>query len=126
MSEQNKAIIRRVREEVLSQGRLDLLDGLYADNYMYHGIPLFGEFRGPHAFKDMVVPFLGAVSEFRERVEDQIAEGDKVVTRVTGSGKHTGDLMGAAPTGRQLQWTRTVISGASPTIQLYRIAVHTL
>ena len=41
---------------------------------------------------------------------DQIAEGDRVVTRLSGSGRHTGPVLGAAPTGRRLQWTAIVIS----------------
>ncbi len=41
---------------------------------------------------------------------DQIAEGDKVVTRLRGSGRHTGELMGGAPTGKEINWTAVVIS----------------
>jgi predicted ester cyclase len=48
----------------------------------------------------MAKGFIDAVSEFQETVEDQIAEGDKVVTRDSGRGKHTGALMGAAPLAR--------------------------
>ena len=40
----------------------------------------------------------------------QIAEGDKVVTRLSGSGRHTGELMGAAPTGKTIKFTAVVIS----------------
>ena len=38
-----------------------------------------------------------------------VAEGDKVVCRVTGRGTHKGDLMGIAPTGKQVTGARTVI-----------------
>ena len=41
---------------------------------------------------------------------DQIVEGDKVVTRLSGSGRHTGELMGAAPTGKTIKFTAVVIS----------------
>ena len=41
---------------------------------------------------------------------DQIAEGDKVVTRLRGSGRHTGELMGGVPTGEEIYWTAVVIS----------------
>jgi len=43
-------------------------------------------------------------------VVNQIAEGEKVVTRLSGSGRHTGELMGAAPTGKTIKFTAVVIS----------------
>ena len=108
MSEQNKKIIRKVRERGLTNA--SVLDGLYTDDYVYHGIPLLGDLKGLDSFKAMVSGFVGAISDFREEVVDQIAEGDKVVTRLSGSGRHTGELMGAAPTGKELKWTAVVIS----------------
>ena len=110
MSEPNKRTIRLVREEAMRKGALDKLDGLYTDDYVYHGISSLGDLRGPTAFKEMVKRFIDAVSEFQETVEDQIAEGDKVVTRVTGRGTHTGPLMGAAPTGKELKWSAISIA----------------
>ena len=108
MSEQNKKIIRKVRDGGLTNS--SVLDGLYTDDYVYHGIPLLGDLKGLDSFKAMVSGFVGAISDFREEVVDQIAEGDKVVTRLSGSGRHTGELMGAAPTGKELKWTAVVIS----------------
>ena len=110
MSEPNTETIRRVREEAMREGALDKLDGLYTDDYVYHGIALLGDLRGPTAFKEMVKGFIDAVSEFQETVEDQIAEGDKVVTRLRGRGKHTGAFMGAAPTGKELKWSAISIT----------------
>ncbi len=108
MSEQNKKTIRIVREKAPAD--LSLLDGLYTDGYVYHGIPLLGDLKGPDAFKALFGGFVSAISNFREEVVDQIAEGDKVVTRLAGSGLHTGPVMGAAPTGKPMKWTAVVIS----------------
>ena len=108
MSDQNKRTIRIVREEAPTNA--SLLDGLYTDDYVYHGIPLLGDLKGPDAFKAMFTGFVRSVSNFREEVVDQIAEGDKVVTRLSGSGRHTGELMGAAPTGKTIKFTAVVIS----------------
>ena len=110
MSQENKDTIRTVREEALSKGRLDLLDGLYTDGYVYHGPPLLGDLRGPTAFRDMASGFVDAITGFREVIEDQVAEGDKVVSRWTGSGKHTGEIMGSPPTGKEITWTSIGIS----------------
>jgi predicted ester cyclase len=105
MSETNKKTIRIVREQALRTGMLDKLDGLYTDDYVYHSNSMLGDLRGPTAFKGLAKGFIDAVSEFQEMVQDQIAEGDKVVTRLSGRGKHTGTLMGAAPTGKALTWS---------------------
>jgi hypothetical protein len=78
MSEANKRTIRVIREQAMRKGMLDKLDGLFTDDYVYHGIPMLGDMRGPAAFKEMVKGFIDAVSEFEETVQDQIAEGDKV------------------------------------------------
>ena len=110
MSEANKRTIRVVREEAMRKGKLDRLAGLYTDDYVYHGIPMLGDLRGPTAFKDLIAGFIDAVSGFQEAVEDQVAEGDKVVTRISGRGTHTGELMGAPPSGNQLKWTAIIIS----------------
>jgi len=108
MSEQNKKTIRIVREQ--APKNLEVLDGLYTDDYLYHGIPLLGDLRGPTAFRTMIAGFFAAISDFREEVLDQIAEGDKVVTRLSGSGRHTGPILGAAPTGGRVQWTAIIVS----------------
>ena len=110
VSEANKRTIRFVREEAMRKGMLDKLDGLYTDDYVYHGIPMLGELRGPTAFKDLARGFIDAISGSQETVEDQIAEGDKVVTRLSFSGRHTGEVMGAAPTGKELKGTAIIIS----------------
>ena len=108
MSEQNKRTIRIVREEAPTN--LSVLDELYTDDYVYHGIPLLGDLKGPDAFKAMFAGFIHAITDFREEVVDQIAEGDKVVTRLSGSGRHTGEVLGAVPAGKELKWSAVIIS----------------
>jgi hypothetical protein len=95
MSEQNKKTIRIVREEAPTN--LSVLDGLYTNDYVYHAIPLLGDLKGPDAFKAMITGFVRAIS-------------DKVATRITGSGRHTGEVMGAAPTGKELKWNSVFIT----------------
>lgn len=110
MSNANKETIRVVREDALSGRNLDLLDGLYAHNYVYHGPALLGDLHGPTAFKEMVKGFVDPLADFRESIEAQVAEGDMVVTRLKGSGRHTGELMGQAPSGDEIKWTVIVMS----------------
>ena len=50
-----------------------------------------------------------AIPDLRITIEDDMAEGDKVVTRWIGQGTHQGELMGVAPTGNQLTFTGITI-----------------
>ena len=115
MSEENKAILRRVNEEVFTQGNLALVDELLSPNYLLHdpGIP-GGELRGTESFKQQWVSmFRTAFPDLQLSVEDQVAEGDRVATRYTARGTHRGELMGIAPTGKQVTITGITVDRIS-------------
>jgi len=105
MSEANKAVVREVREEGYRAGSLHILDGKYTDDYVYHGPAMTESHHGLGALKEMLEPFLEALPDFQETVVEQVAEGDRVATRIEGSGTHRGPLLGVAPTGRRITWT---------------------
>ena len=107
-TEENKAIVRRIWEEVLNKQNLALVDELIDTNYVYHG-PGGQEVKGPEGLKQVFTMYLTAFPDLHFTIEDMVAEGDKVVCRVTLRGTHKGDLMGIAPTGKQVTGTRTVI-----------------
>jgi len=109
MSYQNKATIRRIREEVVGSEDLSALDGLYADRYQYHG-GTFGELTGPTAFKDLLQGMSAVLADYRERVLDQVAEGNRVVSRIEGTGKVVGELLGVAGNGRPVTTSAIVFS----------------
>ena len=98
MSEENKALARRIFEEIWNARSLDVADEVYDASYVSHGL---GIGPGPASFKQFVSVYLSAFPDVHFTVDDQIAEGDKVVTRWTAIGTHTGELMGIAPTGKQ-------------------------
>jgi predicted ester cyclase len=98
MSEANKALVRRVIEEGFNKRNLALLDELYAGCVYYS--PATGELK-PEALRQFWASVLAAVPDGRYTVEDQVAEGDKVVTRWSSTGTHQGELMGIAPTDKQ-------------------------
>src|SRR5438093_1825109 len=100
-SEQNKAIVRRLLEEPW-KGDMRVVDELVDRKYVGYDPSLPEPLRGPEGFKENISTYRAAYSDARITVDDQIAEGDKVVTRWTGRGKHDGDLMGVAPTGKQV------------------------
>jgi len=104
MSEQNKAIARRVFEEVWDRGNLAIADELVAADLVDHSAPP-GMPAGREGFKQLVMMYRTAFPDVVMMVEDQVAEGDRVVTRWSGHGTHRGELMGIPPTGRQARVT---------------------
>ena len=65
---------------------------------------------GPESFKQFVSSYLSAFPDLHYTIEDQIAEGDRVVTRWTAVGTHKGELMGIPPTGQQAVVTGITIN----------------
>ena len=100
--EENKAVARRVLEEIFNKGNLDVADELLAPEYVDHDPAMPEDVRGPEGFKEYVRAYRSAFSDIHIQIEDQIAEGDNVVTRWTGTGTHDGDLAGIAPTGKRV------------------------
>lgn len=103
-TEQNKAIVRdRINGEMISQNRLDLVDELFTESFVNHSAP-----PGLPTDREGVKMFFGALhaafSGLHVTVEDQVAEGDKVVTRKTFHGTHTGDFFGVPATGRTISF----------------------
>lgn len=111
MSEQNKALARKVFEDIQSKGNIALIDELVAADYVGH-TPLM-ELHGPAGAKQFDTTLREAFPDYQVEVEDQIAEGDRVATRWTMRGIHNGEFMGMSPTGKQV-----TMSG----IAIFRIA----
>jgi predicted ester cyclase len=107
-AESNKALVRRFYEEI-DKGNIGVLDELVADDYIDHNPPPFpGLAAGREGLKQAFRIFQHATPAYH-RIEDQIAEGDRVVTRLTSIGKHEGDLPGALRTGNDLKMASITI-----------------
>jgi len=106
MSEQNKALYRRILEEVWNQGKLDVIDELWSADTVSHDASFpNGRNTGPKGSRQFVETTRAAFPDLRFTIHDQIAEGDKVVTRWTMTGTHSDALMGIAPTGKRVTVT---------------------
>ncbi len=81
------------------------MDELFAPNFVLHDPSVPQEVRGIEAMKQYITMYRTAYPDTRFVVEDQIAEGDRVVTRWTGQGTHQGELMGISPTGNRVTVT---------------------
>jgi predicted ester cyclase len=96
----NKRLVRRALEEIYARGDLGLADELVHPGFVDHEPAHPDHPGGPESVKRTVRSLHGTFGDLRFEIEDEIAEGDKVVQRVTMSGRHTGPLMGREPTGR--------------------------
>jgi steroid delta-isomerase-like uncharacterized protein len=96
-----KAIARREIEEIFGQGKLEVADEVIAPNYVGHDPALPEPIRGPEGVKEAAAGYRAAFSDLTCTVDQQVAEGDTVVTRWTARGTHDGELFGVAPTGKQ-------------------------
>lgn len=100
-TEENKAIVRRVNDEVWSEGHLDVIDELIADDFVATVVGAQEQIRGPQGFREFVGMYRKAFPDLRITVDEQFAEGETVVTRWTATGTNEGELMGMPATGKQ-------------------------
>jgi serine phosphatase RsbU (regulator of sigma subunit) len=101
-TEENKAIFRRYIEEVQNQGNLEVADEIFG-HYISHQADGATLERGPEDVKRFNEEYRSAFSDFRISIDDQIAEGDKVVSRVTLRGTHQKQFRDMAPTAKQVE-----------------------
>ena len=100
-TEENKAFVRRVYDAINAKDP-DALDELIAaDVSSNHRFP-HGD-GGLEGFKESFSAALTSFPDYNITIDDQIAEGDKVVTRYTARGTQEGDFMGVAPTGKAIE-----------------------
>jgi len=109
-TQDNKALSRQAIEEAWNKGNLSIIDQVYAPDFLGHdpGSPI-GELRGREGARQYVSAYRTAFPDAHITIEDQIAEGDKVVTRFTARGIQRGALPGIPPTGKQAMVTGITI-----------------
>ena len=107
-TEANKALVRRFYEDVFNQRNVALVDELCTTQHVFHNPPI--TLHSKEEFKQFLSLYITAFPDARFTIEDQIAEGDRVTSRYTFRGTHQGDLMGIAPTGKQVTVTGMIIN----------------
>src|SRR5215212_4641017 len=111
-SEEKKALVRRFYE-AHSKGDLDEIREMMAPDFIDRSLMPGQEGSDREAYILGIAEDRAAFSDIRFTIDDQIAEGDKVVTRYTGRSIHQGEFLGVAPTGKE---------GFSTGIDIHRIA----
>lgn len=101
-TQHNEKLVRRYFEEVWNGGRVDVLDGLLAPEYVNHTPSTPNPPPGPAGLKPIVQAIRAAFPDLHYRVEDVVATSGAVVARVVMTGTHRGDLFGVPPTGRRI------------------------
>jgi steroid delta-isomerase-like uncharacterized protein len=105
MSEQNKALVRRAVEQIWNQGNYAILDEFVTGDFVVRGSAPAEDIHGPDGVTQFYSALRAAFPDLHFTIEDQVAEGDRVVTRWTASATHTGVFQGIPPTGKQVSLT---------------------
>ena len=97
----NKALVLRSEAELWSKGNLAVADELYSPDFVCHFVGGI-EWTGLNGIKSAVLGHRTSFPDWHEKVEDIIAEGDRVVIRITSTGTQLGEFAGIAPTGKRV------------------------
>jgi serine phosphatase RsbU (regulator of sigma subunit)/predicted ester cyclase len=107
-AKENKALVRRFME-ARAKADLNAIEEMMAPDFISHGL-LPGQQPGREGLKRSIAEIAATFSNRRRFIEDQVAEGDKVVTRYTLRATHDRkEIMGVAPTGREVTYKAIVI-----------------
>ncbi len=110
--EENKAIVRRLFEQALAKGNLEILEELVTADYVDH-TPWPGFPPNRDGLRENMAQVRSAFPDLKIEIKDIIGEGDKVALRLTTTGTHKGEMAGIPPSGKPVSIT---------SISIYRIA----
>ncbi len=99
----NKVALRRIYEEVFNKGNLAIISELIAKNFIFNSP--FGRYTGQDGFKQMITMTRAAIPDIHFKVDDIVAEGDKVAVCLSIRGTFKGKLGDFTPTGKQFNLT---------------------
>jgi steroid delta-isomerase-like uncharacterized protein len=99
---ENKAIVRRLYQEVWNERKLEVVDQLLSASHALNDPVVSGSQVGPELYKRRVVELTTSFPDLCFTIEDTIAEGEKIVACWTISGTHQNEYMGIPATGRKI------------------------
>lgn len=102
-TEENKAIIQRLFDEALNQGRLELIDQFFTDDFVDHSTP--EQVPGPAGVKDFFQRIHHSFPDIHVTIDDLIAEDARVAIRTTWHGTYMAHYTNNEPTGKPVQGT---------------------
>ena len=96
-----QALLQRIFDEIINEGRLDVVDELFAPDFVDHG-PM-GDIQGREEFKSLVAQWRSAVPDVHCVVENVVTDGELAGWLVRTTGTHTGDGLGFPATGKPFE-----------------------
>lgn len=108
--DQNKALVVRLYDET-NRANAGVIDELFSADLVNHqagGLARGGGLTAREQLKSVFELFYKAFPDTKHVIEDMIGEGDKVVARISATGTHTGEMLGAKPSGARVTMTGTV------------------
>ncbi len=100
-TEQNRNLVRRAVEEIWNQGNYDNMEEFISPDFVVHSDTPEEEIHGLENAMQFYIQLRKAFPDIYFTIDDQIAEGDRVVTHWTATGTHKGEFNGIPPTGKQ-------------------------
>jgi predicted ester cyclase len=101
LAEQNKELVVRFNREFIEKNSYEAFQALVAEDFINHSAPP-GIPNGPEGILGFMNMFHSAFTNVKVDIQDQLTDGDKVVTRKAIVAQHTGTFMGIAPTGKRV------------------------
>lgn len=101
-TEENKKFMNHFIEEVINKKNLNAADNLVSEDFTEH-VPFPGQGPGREGLKFVLNAMFTGFPDMNWTVHEQIAEGEKVVTRFTWTGTHKGEFMGIPPTNKKVE-----------------------
>lgn len=95
--EKNKEMVRKLYEDLLNTGKLELLDHVIAEDY----VGIYGQ-KGPAAFAETIQTLRQGFPDIQWTIEDLVAAGDRVAVRWTWQGTHTNPFRGFPATNKKV------------------------
>jgi steroid delta-isomerase-like uncharacterized protein len=122
----NDAIVRDFVEETINQGRIDSAERFVWEDVVEQ-VPFPGQGPGVEGLKDVLRGFRAGFPDIHFAIEEQIAEGDKVLSRFEWTGTHRGEFLGVPASGRAVKvWGMVVDRFVDGRIKETRIIMDTL
>lgn len=107
-TEKNKTIVRRMTEEVLCGGNLDLMDELVANDFVNHNLLATGEpsqSTGVDSYRKEAIGFRSVFPDITVSIIHLLADGDKVISHIQMRGTHKKEFMGIPATNKRVVWS---------------------
>ncbi len=123
---ENASLVRRFIEEVLNQGQIDTAGDYFWED-MVEQVPFPGQGPGLQGLKEVLLAMRGAFPDMHWAIEEQLTDGDRVMTRFVWTGTHRGPFLGVLATGRPVQvWGMVIDRIVNGRIKETRILMDTL